>query len=73
MNMAGRLIALRRGGKAALLGFNFRWLLAHDMTIFLFQMSHFRYRLVITAGWLDLLMRKIIAPGRFAVWHGAIL
>jgi hypothetical protein len=67
------LIALRRGAKAALLAFNFRWLLAHEMTIFLFQMSHFRDQLVITAGWLNSFVREIIAPGRFALWHGAIL
>jgi hypothetical protein len=73
MNMAGRLIALRRGGKAALLAFNFRWLLAHEMTIFLFQMSHFRDRLVITARLLNLFVREITAPWQFAVWHGAIL
>jgi hypothetical protein len=43
------------------------------MTIFLFQMSHFRERLVITARWLNLFVREITAPWQFAVWHGAIL
>ena len=50
MNMAGRLIALRRGEKAALLAFNFRWLLVRDMTISLFQLSDPRAWVFLGAG-----------------------
>ena len=73
MNMAGGLIALRRGEKAAPSAFNFRWLLAHEMMIFLFQMSNVRDKFAIAAGELNSFVPEIIAPGRFAAWRGAIL
>jgi hypothetical protein len=47
--MAVRLIALQRGEKAAPLAFNFHLLLAHEMTISLFQLSNVRDWLVIAA------------------------
>jgi hypothetical protein len=43
------------------------------MTIYFFQLSDSRDRSVIIAGRLNRFVRKIIAPGRFAVWRGAIL
>jgi len=73
MNMAGRLIALQCGGKAAPLAFNFRWLSAPDMTICFFQRSDFRDCPVIAAIRLNWFARKTIAPGRFAVWRSPIL
>jgi hypothetical protein len=73
MNMAGRLIALRRGGKEAPLAFNFRWLSAPDMTICFFQLSDFRDCPAIAAIRLNWFAWETIPPGRFAAWRSPIL
>jgi len=71
--MGEKLITLRHGAKAALLAFNFRWLSAHDMTIYFFQLPDSRDPWVMTTGRLNSFVREIIALGRFAVCRGAIL
>ena len=71
MNMAAGLIALPRGEKGALLVFNFRWLLLHDMTIFFFQVPALHGPLI-TAVRLNRFVPQIIASARFAPWRHAI-
>jgi hypothetical protein len=68
MNMAGGLIARPRGEKGALLVFNFRLLLVHDMTIFFFQLAASHGPLIIAVR-LNRFVPQIITSTRFAPWR----